>query len=170
MVALCRLPPSPPNTAKPSDVPTQETGQHPSPSRRPDLIEREPLRLRPDLGHSDRRDRRDHRHRDEHGRKAPPVLYPQDTRYGHHRADPSRRLGDPESRRPRIRRNTSEMKICEVLPASCVKKIMPNPTASTIPSLDAMGNNKPNTPRDAYDVAGDPCVSVHAARSADRPC
>src|SRR5712664_3855932 len=36
--------------------------------------------------------------------------------------------------------NTSEMKICEELPASWMKKIMPNPIASTIASLAALAH------------------------------
>src|SRR5229473_605774 len=42
--------------------------------------------------------------------------------------------------------NTSEMKICAELPASWVKKIMPNPIASTIASLVALAQRSPNTP------------------------
>ncbi len=42
--------------------------------------------------------------------------------------------------------NTSEMKICAELPASCVKKIITNPTPSTIASLPALAHHKPNTP------------------------
>ena len=42
--------------------------------------------------------------------------------------------------------NTSEMKICEELPANCVQKIMQNPIPSTIASLDALAHSSPKTP------------------------
>src|SRR5215469_5295970 len=42
--------------------------------------------------------------------------------------------------------NTSEMKICDELPASWVQKIMQNPIASTIASLVALAQARPNTP------------------------
>src|SRR5215472_6706415 len=42
--------------------------------------------------------------------------------------------------------NTSEMKICDELPASWVKKIIPKPTASTIASLLACAHANPNAP------------------------
>src|SRR6202035_197420 len=41
---------------------------------------------------------------------------------------------------------TSEMKICEELPATCVQKIMQKPIPRTIASLDALAHNSPNTP------------------------
>src|SRR6266446_5345208 len=41
--------------------------------------------------------------------------------------------------------NTSEMKICEEFPANWMKKIIPNPIASTIPSLAALAQSSPNT-------------------------
>src|SRR5712671_4559177 len=42
--------------------------------------------------------------------------------------------------------NTSEMKICDELPDSCVKKIMQKPIASTIVSSTALPNRMANTP------------------------
>src|SRR5262249_10510998 len=42
--------------------------------------------------------------------------------------------------------NTSEMKICEELPASWVKKIIPKPTANTIVSSVALPNQIAKTP------------------------
>src|SRR5580704_6442388 len=41
--------------------------------------------------------------------------------------------------------NTSEMKICEEFPANWMKKIIPNPIASTIASLPALAQSSPNT-------------------------
>ena len=41
---------------------------------------------------------------------------------------------------------TSEMKICEEFPASWMKKIIPNPIASTIPSLPAL-RTAPQNPK-----------------------
>jgi hypothetical protein len=41
--------------------------------------------------------------------------------------------------------NTSEMKICEEFPANWMKKIIPNPIASTIPSLPALAQSSRNT-------------------------
>ena len=40
--------------------------------------------------------------------------------------------------------NTSEMKICEEFPANWIKKIIPNPIASTIASLPALAQSSPN--------------------------
>src|SRR5258708_27553731 len=42
--------------------------------------------------------------------------------------------------------NTSEMKICDEFPASCVKKIIPKPIASTMPSVEALAHASPNAP------------------------
>src|SRR6516225_12095302 len=38
------------------------------------------------------------------------------------------------------------MKICEELPATCVQKIIQNPIASTMGTLDALAHSSPNTP------------------------
>src|ERR1700730_8550466 len=57
------------------------------------------------------------------------------------------RPADWQSPKPEARAlvgNTSEMKICEEFPANWMKKIIPTPIASTIPSLPALAQSSPN--------------------------